>query len=81
MPCQPQFHIATWLNHIDRMILEMKSMDFQRWSNLLLEMKQLCLSVIPCHSFNVAVDLASIAFFAIHNCKQPKEVILIAALS
>jgi hypothetical protein len=56
IPSQAAFHIATWLNRIDYIILETKSIDRERWFNLLLEMKGSTLSVIQFHSLNLVID-------------------------
>jgi hypothetical protein len=61
--CHAAWQIGTWMSHIDRMILEMKSVVFGRTSDLSIEMERPCLSVAHCHSLNSSFDYLTSELF------------------
>jgi hypothetical protein len=50
--CHANWHIGTWMSHIDRMILELKAVSFGMASVPVLELEQNCVSAAHCHALN-----------------------------
>jgi hypothetical protein len=61
--CHATWQIGTWASHVDRLILELKSVQFGKASELSLELERCCYSAAHCQSVGHSFDYLTSLWF------------------